>query len=68
MNMARVFFHKPRFAVLDGAFDKSGIRTQGLDTDGSMAEATSAVSSDVEGLMYQRAKDAGISLITISHR
>ncbi|PYI05039.1 hypothetical protein BO78DRAFT_408605 [Aspergillus sclerotiicarbonarius CBS 121057] len=31
-------------------------------------EGTSAVSSDVEGLLYQRAKERGITLITISTR
>lgn len=42
MNLARLFYFKPKFGVLD--------------------ECTSAISTDVEGLMYTRAKDIGISM------
>ncbi|KAJ3124384.1 hypothetical protein HK100_011251 [Physocladia obscura] len=48
MQLARLFYHAPRFVVLD--------------------EATSAVSSDVEALLYNSAKDAQMTVITISHR
>ncbi|KAI9139562.1 ABC transporter transmembrane region 2-domain-containing protein [Paraphysoderma sedebokerense] len=46
--MARLFYHKPQFAILD--------------------ECTSAVSVDVEGLMYTHARKVGITLFTVSHR
>lgn len=48
IQLARVFYHCPRFVILD--------------------ESTSAVSSDVEALLYGTAKEEGITLITISHR
>lgn len=48
VQLARIFYHKPRFAILD--------------------EATSAVSNDVEALLYTSTKEAGITMITISHR
>jgi ATP-binding cassette subfamily D (ALD) long-chain fatty acid import protein len=48
IQLARLFYHKPKFVVFD--------------------EATSAVSNDVEALLYSATKDEGITIITISHR
>lgn len=48
MAMARLFYHKPQFAILD--------------------ECTSAVSVDVEGMIYQHCRSVGITLFTVSHR
>lgn len=46
--MARLFYHKPEFAILD--------------------ECTSAISLDVEHILYTKAKSLNITLFTISHR
>ncbi|KAI8341882.1 ABC transporter transmembrane region 2-domain-containing protein [Chlamydoabsidia padenii] len=46
--MARLFYHSPRYAILD--------------------ECTSAVSMDIEKIMYTHATALGISLLTVSHR
>ncbi|CAG8454334.1 1842_t:CDS:10 [Ambispora gerdemannii] len=46
--MARLFYHSPRYAILD--------------------ECTSAVSMDIEKIMYTHATELNISLLTVSHR
>lgn len=46
--MARLYYHKPRFAILD--------------------ECTSAVSMEIEEIMYTHATKLKISLLTVSHR
>ncbi|KAL2157041.1 hypothetical protein VTH06DRAFT_7529 [Thermothelomyces fergusii] len=46
--MARLFYHRPRYAILD--------------------ECTSSVTLETEKVMYDTAKDLGITLMTVSHR
>jgi len=46
--MARLFYHRPRYAILD--------------------ECTSSVTLDTEKVMYDTAKQLGITLMTVSHR
>ncbi|ODV71074.1 ATP-binding cassette long-chain fatty acid transporter PXA2 CYBJADRAFT_180446 [Cyberlindnera jadinii NRRL Y-1542] len=48
LAMARLYYHKPKFAVLD--------------------ECTSAVSPQMEQLMYSHAQSLGISLLSVAHR
>ncbi len=46
--MARLFYHRPRFAILD--------------------ECTSAVSDEVEGIIYNTCRKLGSTIFTVSHR
>ncbi|WFD26436.1 ATP-binding cassette long-chain fatty acid transporter pxa2 [Malassezia nana] len=46
--MARLFYHKPKYAILD--------------------ECTSAVTLDIERVMYDHATELGITMLTVSHR
>jgi ATP-binding cassette subfamily D (ALD) long-chain fatty acid import protein len=46
--MARLFYHRPRYAILD--------------------ECTSSVPLETEKVMYDTAKQLGITLMTVSHR
>jgi ATP-binding cassette subfamily D (ALD) protein 3 len=46
--MARVFYHRPRYAILD--------------------ECTSAVSDEVESIIYTTCRKLGITIFTVSHR
>ncbi|OCF75242.1 ATP-binding cassette, subfamily D (ALD), peroxisomal long-chain fatty acid import protein [Kwoniella mangroviensis CBS 8886] len=46
--MARLFYHKPKYAILD--------------------ECTSAVTLEIEKVMYDHATALGITLMTVSHR
>lgn len=46
--MARLFYHKPKFAILD--------------------ECTSAITLDMEAILYTKASELGTTLFTISHR
>ncbi|KAL7423674.1 ATP-binding cassette long-chain fatty acid transporter pxa2 [Cryptotrichosporon argae] len=46
--MARLFYHKPKYAILD--------------------ECTSAVTLEIEKVMYDHAAALGITLMTVSHR
>ena len=48
MAMARLFFHRPLFAILD--------------------ECTSAVSMEIEAELYNKGKELGITLFTVTHR
>lgn len=46
--MARLFYHRPKYAILD--------------------ECTSAVTLEIEKVMYDHATALGITLMTVSHR
>ena len=46
--MARLFYHKPKYAILD--------------------ECTSAVTLEIERIMYDHATELGITMMTVSHR
>lgn len=68
MAIARVLWWRPKFAVFDGmCWLFLAVLSKSLKLM-ARAECTSAVSSDVEGRMYEAAKALDITLITISLR
>lgn len=66
MAIARVLWWRPKFAILDGAYS-SPFKVLFFNLFIRL-ECTSAVSSDVEGRMYEALKALDITLITISLR
>lgn len=62
--MARLFYHRPKYAVLDQVSRDPCISVTLLNT----MQCTDAVSVDVEEQLYQLAEEQGITIITISQR
>jgi len=63
MAFARLFYHKPKFAILGKEVILSFIIIY-LFID----ECTSACSTDIESNLYNYSKSLGITIITVSHR
>ncbi len=68
--MARLFFHKPQFAVLDQVryFQSSNVSMVASLLTPLFVQCTDAVSVDVEEELYQYANSLNITIITISQR
>ncbi|RUP45128.1 hypothetical protein BC936DRAFT_148579 [Jimgerdemannia flammicorona] len=66
--MARLYYHSPRYAILDECSRKRNGYFSLRLTLLTPITGTSAVSMEVERIMYTHATSLGISLLTVSHR